>query len=153
MFVAFAILRGICTIHSFMKKATPRRELEATVTKPEDATESTSRKSLEEETPAKPEEEVKCQMRRFDKGVPAVLAIEGIINSTSLVLYPASKILVLTQATVIVDQFSRDNRVDDKKANKLTLSGVSITIDIPPSLPQQSEDADIVHLSQLLERW
>ncbi|KAF1358274.1 MFS general substrate transporter [Lizonia empirigonia] len=85
------------------------------------------------QSPAKPEEEVKCQTRRFDKGVPAVLAIEEIINPISLL--------------------SRDTRVNNKKANKLTLSGVSITIDIPPSLPQQSEDADIIHLSQLLERW
>ncbi|KAF2625336.1 hypothetical protein BU25DRAFT_119497 [Macroventuria anomochaeta] len=61
--------------------------------------------------------------------------------------------LTLAQTTNVVDVSTKTQTTGKKMVNKLALSEVVFTIDIPPSSPEQVDDNAIIQLSELLQRW
>jgi hypothetical protein len=57
------------------------------------------------------------------------------------------------QWTAIVLASPGPKMVREKKIPNLALSGIILTVDIPPLLPGQIDDKAIIQLSEMLERW
>ncbi|KAF9693502.1 hypothetical protein EKO04_008185 [Ascochyta lentis] len=153
LFLTLVAAAGAYVIRFLRKRALACKKTVAIVSELKCSMEGTAEKTPEDEVPPRQQDETGLQLVLSGKEILAVSTITEIIGLTSAEPCSVAKAFSLIRATNMVDTASRDKRVDNKTPTNLTLSEVSITIDIPPSPLQQSDDAAIIRLSEPLEKW
>lgn len=99
-------------------------------------------------------DEISSRRKLLEEIPPVASPIQEVVDSSSAKLCSATNALTLVQKTSTVDVPTDVKKADKKVDTNLMLSGVILTIDIPPSPPEQVDDDDAINeLSELLRRW
>lgn len=140
----FVTIAGVCAFYYTSKTVPAGRHVIAILAKPDLEAKNASEKRLKDEVLLEPEHEVGYRKAMVEKDAISLSRVETVLDTQSERPCPT----VPTQTNDVIT--ARGQHSKDGTVNKLALSVVSITIDIPPSL--QTDDA-IDHLSDLLKNW
>ena len=144
---------GVCILHKLMRKALKTRKEAGLVAEPENSVPITERKALKVETLGMSDEEC-SRGASLKHEMLAMSPIQEVARPFLLRSCLAANDSTLAQTTNLVEVPARQTQIaGTKMMNKLMLSEIILTIDIPPSTPEQGDEDAIVQLSEMLRKW